>query len=58
MAEEPERLYGDAIGSSYQGQMDTLSKHFKPAETDEPDISPAGGAHPPGNPRLFDDGPS
>lgn len=29
MAATPERLYGDAIGSSYQGQADTLSKHFK-----------------------------
>ena len=29
MAAEPERLYGEGIGSSYQGQVDTLSKHFK-----------------------------
>jgi dCTP deaminase len=29
MAEEPELLYGDAIGSSYQGQTDTLGKHFR-----------------------------
>ena len=29
MAEEPDRLYGEGVGSSYQGQVDTLSKHFK-----------------------------
>ena len=28
MAAEPDRLYGQDIGSSYQGQSDTLSKHF------------------------------
>ena len=28
MAEEPTRLYGGEIGSSYQGQVTTLSKHF------------------------------
>ncbi len=34
MAEPPSVLYGDRIGSSYQGQTDTLSKHFRPpAET-------------------------
>jgi dCTP deaminase len=30
MAEAPAVLYGDRIGSSYQGQTDTLSKHFRP----------------------------
>jgi dCTP deaminase len=29
MAMEPERLYGDNIGSNYQGQVDTLGKHFR-----------------------------
>jgi dCTP deaminase len=29
MAEEPDRLYGPSIGSSYQQQGLTLSKHFK-----------------------------
>ena len=29
MMEPPERLYGSAIGSHYQGQMSTLSKHFR-----------------------------
>ncbi len=28
MAEDPEVLYGEAIGSSYQQQTDTLGKHF------------------------------
>lgn len=26
---EPSKLYGDDIGSNYQGQVDTLSKHFR-----------------------------
>lgn len=30
MIEPPARLYGQGIGSSYQQQMDTLSKHFRP----------------------------
>jgi dCTP deaminase len=29
MLEEPERLYGGDIGSSYQGQTQTLSKYFR-----------------------------
>jgi dCTP deaminase len=29
MIERPDVLYGRSIGSSYQGQVDTLSKHFK-----------------------------
>jgi dCTP deaminase len=29
MAEEPDVLYGAAIGSNYQGQTDTLGKHFR-----------------------------
>jgi dCTP deaminase len=28
MAEEPDVLYGSDIGSSYQGQLTMLSKHF------------------------------
>ena len=28
MLAPPERLYGDGIGSNYQGQTETLSKHF------------------------------
>jgi dCTP deaminase len=29
MAEHPDRLYGDTLGSNYQGQEIALSKHFK-----------------------------
>jgi dCTP deaminase len=29
MVEPPAVLYGEAIGSAYQGQLDTLSKHFR-----------------------------
>jgi dCTP deaminase len=29
MIAEPDRLYGEDIGSSYQGQMQTLSRHFR-----------------------------
>jgi dCTP deaminase len=29
MAAEPVKLYGEGIGSNYQGQVDTLSKHFR-----------------------------
>jgi dCTP deaminase len=28
MLEEPTKLYGSGIGSSYQGQTTTLGKHF------------------------------
>jgi dCTP deaminase len=31
MAEEPSQLYGDAIGSNYQRQTETLGKHFVPS---------------------------
>jgi hypothetical protein len=29
MVEPPAVLYGESIGSAYQGQTDTLSKHFR-----------------------------
>jgi hypothetical protein len=29
MAQPPHVLYGESIGSAYQRQTDTLSKHFK-----------------------------
>ena len=29
MLAEPDELYGDDVGSNYQGQMQTLSKHFR-----------------------------
>jgi dCTP deaminase len=29
MVAEPSKLYGEGIGSNYQGQVDTLGKHFR-----------------------------
>ena len=29
MLSEPAKLYGQDVGSNYQGQVDTLSKHFR-----------------------------
>ena len=52
MIAAPDRLYGPAIGSSYQGQVETLSKHFRreSAETEGPETRrPA----PVGQPQLF-----
>lgn len=53
MIERPDVLYGETIGSAYQGQVDTLSKHFK-----QP-IEPAAESSPrperPQDPVLFDD---
>ena len=38
MIAPPEKLYGSGIGSNYQGQMETLGKHFRrPTETTTPD---------------------
>jgi dCTP deaminase len=44
MAAEPVKLYGEDIGSNYQGQVDTLSKHFR---RDEAHQGSAEGAPPP-----------
>jgi dCTP deaminase len=43
MAEEPDVLYGEDIGSNYQGQQTMLSKHFlgAPAVPDGPSDEPA-----------------
>jgi dCTP deaminase len=49
MIAEPERLYGDDVGSHYQGQVDTLSKHFHRAAPAPPPATP------PGTLPLFDD---
>jgi dCTP deaminase len=38
MLEEPATLYGRAIGSSYQGQEETLGKHFLPGPG--PEVAP------------------
>lgn len=54
MVESPHVLYGESIGSSYQGQTDTLSKHFKqPAEA--PVEPPSPRPKPSQDPVLFDD---
>ena len=53
MAEAPEVLYGDSIGSAYQRQVDTLSKLKQPIES-QSDAAPA----PPRQselPALFDE---
>ena len=41
MACEPAKLYGDDIGSNYQGQVDTLSKHFRRETPEAPDAKEA-----------------
>ena len=44
MIERPDVLYGTSIGSSYQGQVDTLGKHFKgPGEDAAEELDPASG---------------
>jgi dCTP deaminase len=54
MAAQPQVLYGESIGSAYQRQIDTLSKHFKrPVEpAAESAASPRKRTEHPG---LFDD---
>ncbi len=54
MLERPDVLYGDRIGSSYQRQVDTLGKHFRPST--QATSKPAGPRAPNGQPGLFDDG--
>ena len=41
MLEEPVTLYGDSIGSSYQRQEETLSKHFRHPGADRGTTTPA-----------------
>jgi dCTP deaminase len=56
MVEPPEALYGESIGSAYQGQTDTLGKHFRrPSEPGGESASrrPDPAVHP----ALFDDPP-
>lgn len=54
MLEEPDVLYGSALGSSYQGQEQTLSKHFLDREPSLPQgDEPSTRAHE-GQPGLFD----
>jgi dCTP deaminase len=54
MIERPDVLYGESLGSSYQGQIDTLSKHFKQPSAPSPraDASPRDRAS---APSLFDE---
>jgi dCTP deaminase len=51
MIERPDFLYGEFIGSSYQRQADTLSKHFKRPESA---TAVSEDASPPQGPNLFD----
>jgi dCTP deaminase len=53
MAEPPSLLYGEQIGSSYQGQTDTLGKHFRRVPPPPDGRSPRGRR--PDHPALFDD---
>jgi dCTP deaminase len=55
MAAIPKRLYGESIGSSYQGQTDTLGKHFR-REPSAPESAPSETAVPE-DPVLFGDDP-
>jgi dCTP deaminase len=51
MAERPDRLYGETLGSNYQGQEIALSKHFKRDSRDQP--APREGRADPEQPGLF-----
>lgn len=52
MIAAPDRLYGPAIGSSYQGQVETLSKHFRREYAEAEGPEPRRPA-PVGQPQLF-----
>jgi dCTP deaminase len=53
MAEPPKLLYGESIGSSYQGQTDTLGKHFRrPVAISEDESTRSARSD---DPVLFDD---
>jgi len=53
MIERPDVLYGETIGSAYQGQVDTLSKHFKQPSPTAEEAPPRETR--PQDPVLFDD---
>jgi len=53
MLEPPEVLYGQEIASNYQGQTETLGKHFNPRGVESG--STGAPAHDPAQPELFDD---
>jgi dCTP deaminase len=54
MIERPDVLYGESLGSAYQGQVDTLSKHFKQPAPTGPDAAPSQRDRS-DKPSLFDD---
>ncbi len=54
MIEPPHVLYGDSLGSAYQGQTDTLSKHFKRPVEPAADLTRSR-PKPSDDPVLFDD---
>jgi dCTP deaminase len=54
MIERPDVLYGESLGSAYQGQVDTLSKHFKQPESPGPRAE-ASLRDRPSAPSLFDE---
>jgi dCTP deaminase len=45
MADRPDRLYGETLGSSYQGQEIALSKHFKREQQGQPRRASHPGRH-------------
>jgi dCTP deaminase len=55
MLAEPDRLYGHQVASNYQGQVDTLGKHFRkrlrPSPTQRERVEPEGDS----TPSLFGD---
>jgi dCTP deaminase len=54
MVARPDLLYGESIGSAYQQQGDTLSKHFRQPVTSKEDARQARPT-PPEDPALFDE---
>jgi len=55
MAARPELLYGQSIGSAYQQQSDTLSKHFRQLDLPEEEEARPTKPRPSEDPVLFDD---
>ena len=56
MVAEPSKLYGEGIGSNYQGQVDTLGKHFR--REPAPNASQRDEDHAPVQAHLFDQPPA
>lgn len=53
MMAAPEKLYGSEIGSNYQGQEETLGKHFHRRRPFPPEATEGPGVVPPDQPGLF-----